>query len=127
MISKFCQDEKRYQFNVNTVCESIKTRSADRSKLFGLLFAFCQSANVALQDYAIESLLKLYESERFQGEIESFALRCLDYLTLANPPKAILTEADDHVEDAQWTEDTIKTCLVLYLNLTPIKHSLIQK
>jgi hypothetical protein len=82
---------------------------------------------VLLQDYAIQSLLKLYESERFQSEIESFALRCLDYLMLANPPRAILGEGDEHIEDVQWTEDAIKMCLGLYLNLIPIKHSLVQK
>ena len=31
----------------------------------------------------------------------------------------------EHIEAMQWTEDSIQNCLYLFLELTPVNHSLI--
>ena len=45
---------------------------------------------------------------------------------MATPPSNLLSEAvDENMENIQWTEETIKTCLYLYLDLMPTNHALI--
>ena len=45
---------------------------------------------------------------------------------MTTPPSNLLGEtADESMENVQWTEETIKTCLYLYLDLMPSNHSLI--
>ena len=58
--------------------------------------------------------------------LKKYALDRMKYLTLTTPPVNLLCETiDENMENVQWTEETIKTCLYLYLDLMPSNHSLI--
>ena len=54
---------------------------------------------------------------------KKFALERLKFLVSPTPVNVL---SADLLEGDQWTEESIKSCLYLYLDLMPVNHFLIQ-
>lgn len=126
LLKESCQDEHKFYFNMSTLSELIVTRFAQRNELLNILLEFTHSANQTIRENSITITLNLYERKEFRQTIEEYSFTRLAYLALPTPPAQMFTDApEEYSESIQWSEDTIKKCLYLYLDLIPINHSLI--
>jgi len=122
LLKTFCQDERRFYFSMSTLRDLIVTRFAQRQVLLSLLLEFTHNKNTIIRTNAITISLKLREHNEYRVIIEKFALERLKFLVSPTPLNVL---SADLLEGDQWTEESIKSCLYLYLDLMPVNHFLI--
>jgi symplekin len=130
LLKSFCQDQSRFFSSLSTLSDLIKTRLGQRQVLLTLLLELTHEKKETIRQHAITLALKLHESPEFKPMIEQFSVERLKNLAMANPPVRLVQElsSDDQIKDLetiQWTEETIKSCLYLFLELMPANHELI--
>ncbi|CAF1109993.1 unnamed protein product [Adineta ricciae] len=128
VLKRYCQDENRCQFGMNTLRDLVFRRVNMREKFLDILLDFTHNENNSVRSNAIRIAKSLYEKEDFRQSIERHALKFLKHLTASQPPEALFGEdkKTSTIPADTWTEESIRLCLPLYLNLMPLNHQLIQ-
>jgi len=128
VLKRYCQDESRCYLGMNTLRDLIFRRSNLREKFLEILLDFTHNETLSVRNNAIRIAKNLHERDEFKQSIERHALKFLKHLTAAQPPEALFTDEKKTTEipTDTWTEESIRLCLPLYLNLMPSNHHLIQ-
>ncbi len=107
----------------------IRSRISQRSLLINLLLELTHEKNEAIRAHAITLSLKLYHLNEFRDLIEKYSIDRLKNLIHQNPPLTLFADSNDdqvkELETIQWNEESIKSCLYLFLDLLPANHQLI--
>jgi symplekin len=129
LLKSFCQDELRFYFSLNTLFDLIKSRISQRSLLLNLLLELTHEKNESIRAHTITLALKLYRLNEFRDSIEKYSIDRLKNLVHPNPPLSLFADSSDdqvkELETIQWNEESIKSCLYLFLDLMPANHHLI--
>jgi symplekin len=94
------------------------------------ILEFCAHTNDEVRSQAVTCVLKLYESmDNMKGMVEDHAVHTyMNALRLPNPPELLFTETLGRMEvKKDWTDELVKSCLTLYLQLLTLKNSLIHE
>lgn len=81
-----------------------------------------------IREASIGHIVDLYTRDEVQNVIEQHAIHYLGFLTQLNPPEALFGMSKGRAQKQDnWTDDSIKACLYLYLSLLPINQGLIHE
>lgn len=151
LLKESCKDTENmsYLFNMSTLSELIITRLKQRNELLQILLQFTSLSNQTLRENACSICRNLYERKQFTQIIEvlfyinflknlsiyffskTYAFNRLKYLSLATPPSELINEfmeeTQEMLDSSTWTEDMIKSCLYLFLDLMPLNHKLVNR
>ena len=76
----------------------------------------------------MQAISELYKRHEIHSIVEEYAILYLGFLRLTSPPEVLLGQARGRPErNTNWTEETIRACLYLYLSLLPLNQQLIHE
>jgi len=109
----------------STLRELISKSPARSNVWLQLLMELTTAQKEQVRVQAIHSAKKLHTQDDFTDLIEDFARYSVQQLTLAEPPPQEKPTDEELLEGKrEWTEESIKAYLYLYLALLPSNHSL---
>ncbi|KAK3093871.1 hypothetical protein FSP39_021289 [Pinctada imbricata] len=127
ILKKFCLDVSRVSGGMKTLKALILSRPLHRLRYLEVMLQFCHNDVVEVRTAAIFHTKMLYENAQIKPYIEQYASRMLKDLLLPSPPEELVppNPVVKTENPAEWSEETIKMCLYLYLGLLPSNHALI--
>ncbi|XP_074640461.1 symplekin-like [Tubulanus polymorphus] len=126
VLKKYCQDETRIYLGMSILRDLILKRPNQKLNFLVLLLEFCANEKPDVRSNALRVTKSLYERTDLKEYIENYAMRNLRKLLLPFMPGDLFTKTENLDVDG-WTEESIKTCLYLYLGLMPVRHKLIHE
>lgn len=123
-VRMYCEDLERLQVGFSTLRELILKRPATQEQLLQTLLELTTNEKEQVRVQAIHSAKKLHTRPELAESIEKYALSSLQQLLADHPPAPEGLDPDIEVAPGEWTDDTIKLCLYLYLALLPQNHKL---
>ncbi|CAH3127888.1 unnamed protein product [Pocillopora meandrina] len=123
-VRMYCEDLDRLQVGFSTLRELILKRPATQEQLLQTLLELTTNEKEQVRVQAIHSAKKLHTRPELAESIEKYALTSLQQLLADHPPAPEGLDPDIEVAPGEWTDDTIKLCLYLYLALLPQNHKL---
>ncbi|CAH3190714.1 unnamed protein product [Porites lobata] len=123
-VRMYCEDLERLQVGFSTIRELILKRPATQLQLLETLLELTTNEKEQVRVQAIHSAKKLHIRPELAEHIENYALGSLQQLLADHPPAPPGQDPDEEVAPGEWTDDTIKLCLYLYLALLPQNHKL---
>ncbi|KAJ8308619.1 hypothetical protein KUTeg_013493, partial [Tegillarca granosa] len=129
ILKKYCLDENRVVTGMNTIKELIMTRPVHRLRFLDVILDLCSHEKVEVRSTAIRTVKKLYEKPQITVAIENFASKMLKNLLQEKPPPELFPNLKSRPAEIpqNWTEDSMKMCLYLYLGLLPSNQKLIHE
>lgn len=126
IIKEYCMDPERIMVGFSTLRELISKTPARCQEWLQLLLELTTAEKEQVRVQAIHSAKKLHSRPDFADSIEDFALHSLQRLLLDTPPikETFSDENQVEVETSEWSEESIKSYLYLYLALLPTNHAL---
>jgi len=117
-------DPDRLMVGFATLRELIGKTPARCQEWLQLLLELTTAEREQVRVQAIHSAKKLHSRPEFSEMIEDFALHSLQQLLLPKPPPKDVTTIEQSAEPPShdWTDESIKAYLYLYLALLPINH-----
>ena len=130
MIKSFCENNDWLEVGITTLYELLLRRSNLRSQMLDVLLGLTMNTNDKIRDLAIEKCKELFVIPGLAMPLEDFATTILTRLIAENPVHACSAEDTElpvgpYDKDSQWTEDSIRSCLHLFLALLPLKPRMI--
>lgn len=123
IIKDYCMDPARLMVRFSSLRELISRTPAKCQEWLQLLLELTTAEIEQVRVQAIHSAKKLHSRFEFTEQVEDFALHSLRQLLLSTPPMKDMDE--EQLQEAhEWTEESIKAYLYLYLALLPTNHSL---
>eukprot|EP00116_Pleurobrachia_bachei_P005688 sb/3465950/ len=118
MIKSFCENPEWLEVSVSTVHELLLKRANLRTQ------------NTAVRELAITKCKDLFAVPSLSTPLEDFATTILTRLIAENPVHACSAEDTDlpagpYDKDAEWSDESIKSCLHLFLALLPLKPRMV--
>jgi len=123
-VRMYCEDLERLLVGFSTLRELILKRPATQQQLLQTLLELTTNEKEQVRVQAIHSAKKLHTRPELAESIEKYALSSLQQLLADHPPAPEGLDPDIEVAPGEWTDDTIKLCLYLYLALLPQNHKL---
>jgi len=123
IIKEYCMDPTRLMVGFSTLRELISRTPAKCQEWLQLLLELTTAEIEQVRVQAIHSAKKLHSRIEFTDQVEDFALHSLRQLLQSTPPMKDM-DSDQVLEANEWTEESIKAYLYLYLALLPTNHSL---
>ena len=123
IIKDYCMDPTRLMVGFSTLRELISRTPAKCQEWLQLLLELTTAEIEQVRVQAIHSAKKLHSRIEFTEQVEDFALHSLRQLLQPTPPMKDI-DTDQIQEVLEWTEESIKAYLYLYLALLPTNHSL---
>ncbi|CAB4003514.1 Symplekin [Paramuricea clavata] len=117
-LKEYCEDLERTHVGFSTLRELILQRPANQVDYLNLLLELTSHYKEQVRVQAIHAAKKLHPRPKLAVDIEQYALQSLRTLLLPKPPNPGLIE---------WTDESIKLCLYLYLALLPLNHKLLHE
>ncbi|XP_047132295.1 symplekin isoform X1 [Hydra vulgaris] len=124
IIKDCCMDPDRLMVGFSTLRELISKNPAASQEWLQLLLELTTAEREQVRVQAIHSAKKLHSKPEFSAMIGDFALHSLQQLLLERPPLKELPNDKEafEVTSTEWTDDSIKAYLYLYLALLPTNH-----
>jgi len=123
VIKEYCMDPERLMVGFATLRELISKTPAKCQNWLQLLLELTTAEREQVRVQAIHSAKKLHSRPEFTEIIEDFALHSLQQLLLEQPPLREKVLEDQEMA-TEWTDESIKAYLYLYLALLSTNHSL---
>jgi len=125
IIKDYCMDPSRVMVGFSTLRELISRTPAKCQEWLQLLLELTTAEIEQVRVQAIHSAKKLHSRIEFTEQVEDFALHSLRQLLQPTPPMKDIDPNEIQNDDVlEWTEESIKAYLYLYLALLPTNHSL---
>ncbi|KXJ19127.1 symplekin [Exaiptasia diaphana] len=118
MVKLHCENIETLHVGFATLRDLILKRPASQHEHLQTLLELTTNEKEQVRVQAIHSAKKLHTRPDLALDIETFALSSLELLIQEKQP----SEPDE--EPKEWTDESIKTCLYLYLALLPQNHKL---
>ncbi|XP_063678160.1 symplekin-like [Bolinopsis microptera] len=130
MIKSFCENADWQEVGISTLYELLLRRSNLRTQMLDVLLGLTMNTNEKIRDLAIERCKDLFGISGLAMPLEDFATTILTRLIAENPTHACSAEDTElppgpYDKDSQWTEESIRSCLHLFLALLPLKPRMI--
>ncbi|XP_044172549.1 symplekin-like [Acropora millepora] len=123
-IRMYCEDLDRLQVGFSSLRELILKRPAAQLQLLQTLLELTTNEKEQVRVQAIHSGKKLHTRPELAEYIEKYALESLQQLLADHPPAPVGQDPDEVIAPGEWSDDSIKLCLYLYLALLPQNHKL---
>lgn len=123
-VRMYCEDLERLQVGFSSLRELILKRPAAQLQLLQTLMDLTTNEKEQVRVQAIHSGKKLHARPELAEYIEKYALESLQQLLADHPPAPVGQDPDEVIAPGEWTDDSIKLCLYLYLALLPQNHKL---
>ncbi|KAK2568901.1 Symplekin [Acropora cervicornis] len=107
---------------IRMYCEDL--RPAAQLQLLQTLLELTTNEKEQVRVQAIHSGKKLHTRPELAEYIEKYALESLQQLLADHPPAPVGQDPDEVIAPGEWSDDSIKLCLYLYLALLPQNHKL---
>ena len=125
IIKEYCMDPSRVMVGFSTLRELISRTPAKCQEWLQLLLELTTAEIEQVRVQAIHSAKKLHSRPEFTEQVEDFALHSLRQLLQPTPPMKDIDPNEIQNDDIlEWTEESMKAYLYLYLALLPTNHTL---
>ncbi|XP_064403581.1 symplekin-like isoform X2 [Halichondria panicea] len=130
IIKSYCRDEERAFLGVSTLKELVMKRPQGPGGANDFLEALLEVTNSDIELVRAQTLhfvKKLYSKPELSMKIERYALHQLQFLLSDHPTFLEENNLDDIGYAAtDWSEDTVRICMNLFLSLLPLNHKLLK-
>ncbi|XP_041352693.1 symplekin-like [Gigantopelta aegis] len=128
ILRRFCMDENRVVFGMETLKQLILMRPSHRLEFLDVLLDFTSNEIAEVRNTAVNLSKTLHQDVKLQAAIELYALDHLKKLLLPKPPPESQPKTLMMLKtEAVWNEESIKKHLYLYLGMLPNNHKLIHE
>lgn len=120
LLKKFIQQRGTAIVVVNLMKDLVMRRPTKKLNFLNFLLEFCSHDVLEVRETAKETVLQLHADGDFNDIIEDYSVMYLRFLLSPSPPLMLFGE--DRGRPAvimEWTDNIVKVCLYLYLNLLP--------
>ncbi|KAL5463371.1 hypothetical protein EMCRGX_G032264, partial [Ephydatia muelleri] len=125
IVRAYCLDEERAFLGVSTLKDLVLKRHHASDECLQVLLQITLSDLEMAKNQSLHVVKKLYTVRQdLVATIERFAQHTLQCL-LSEHPSFLQTEGDMQVA-TEWTEDSVKTCVVVFLALLPLNPKLLK-
>ena len=105
---------------VKLMKDLVQRRPTKKLNFLNFLLEFCSHEMVQVRETANDTVLQLHKDGDYKEIIEEYSVMYLKFLLSPQPPAILFGEDRGRRAIAHiWTEDIIKVCLHLFLNLLP--------
>ncbi|XP_031566101.1 symplekin-like [Actinia tenebrosa] len=118
MVKIHCENPETLQVGFATLRDLILKRPATQHQHLQTLLELTTHEKEQVRVQAIHSAKKLHTRPEFALDIETYAMSSLELLLNEKAP------VEEGLEPKEWTDESIKICLYLYLALLPQNHQL---
>ena len=130
MIKSLCNNPDWIEVGLSTMYELLIKRVNLRTKLLDVLLGLTMVSDEHVRKLSIEKCENLFHITPLSAPLEDFATTILTRLIAENPVQACSAEDADlppgpYDKDTKWTEESIKSCLYLFLALLPLKPRMV--
>ncbi|ESO08850.1 hypothetical protein HELRODRAFT_97791 [Helobdella robusta] len=127
-LKEYCISENQIYLGMTILKEMIVKRPCVKFQVLDVLLDLTVHEKTELRQNAIRTAKNLYEKADLKDRIEERALMRLKALLMPTPPPDLIKlDATTNNATNQWTEESIRLSLYLYLTLLPSEHQLIHQ